>query len=57
MVEEIGDPGVDADVAEVPEDAAKFLVAQRTHDELAPRLTDLVGRRVLVDGNDAVHED
>lgn len=56
VVEEIGYPGVEADVAEVPEGAAKPLVAQRTHDELTAGLTDLIGWRVPVDGDDSVHE-
>lgn len=57
VVEEVGDTSIEADVVEVPKDASMFLVAERTHDELAPRLADLVGRSVMVDGDDAVKKD
>lgn len=56
MIEEVGDPGVEADVAQVPKCTAMLLVAQRTHVELASGLTDLIGWGVEVDGDDAVHE-
>lgn len=56
MVEEVGDAGVDADVAQIPEVTAQLLVAQGTHEVLALALAHLVSRSVVVDGEHAVQK-
>lgn len=55
MIEQVGDPRINADVIEIPEFAPQ-LIAQGTHNELATLVADFVGWCVVVDGENAVEE-
>lgn len=57
MVEQVRDLGIDTDVIQVPEVTAQLLIAEGTHLEDIPLCADLIGRRVLVDGEDTIKED